>query len=106
MSSTIERALGAPSVPSASTPLRSGPLREAGDGSGFASVLRTLGERLDSGEALVDRALRGNFGSLDAGALIAVQAGIYRYAEAVDLAAKLVDRTGTAVRTVLQSGST
>ncbi|HLV68462.1 MAG TPA: hypothetical protein VKY73_21750 [Polyangiaceae bacterium] len=104
MSSTIERALGAP-VPSPVSAPPSAPVREARDGSAFASVLGTLGERLDSGEALVNRAIGGHFGSLDAGALIAVQAGIYRYTEAVDLAAKLVDRTGTALRTVLQSGN-
>lgn len=39
---------------------------------------------------------------MDAGELIALQAGIYRYTEAVDLAAKLVDRSTSAVRTTLQ----
>ena len=34
--------------------------------------------------------------------LIALQAGIYRYTEAVDLAAKLVDRTTAAVKRTLQ----
>jgi hypothetical protein len=34
--------------------------------------------------------------------LIALQAGIYRYGETVDLAAKLVDKAGTDVKTVLQ----
>ena len=34
--------------------------------------------------------------------LLALQAGIYRYGETVDLAAKLVDKAGTNVRTVLQ----
>lgn len=46
-----------------------------------------------------------NLGSLDAGDLIALQAGIYRYSEAVDLTGKLVDRASQAVRTTLQSGS-
>jgi len=34
--------------------------------------------------------------------LLALQAGIYRYGETIDLAAKLVDKAGTDVRTVLQ----
>jgi hypothetical protein len=66
-------------------------------------VLKHLGQRLDGGEALIDRATRGDLGRLEAPALIAIQAGIYRYVEAVDLAAKLVDRATNAVRTVLQS---
>jgi hypothetical protein len=42
--------------------------------------------------------------TLDARALIAVQAGIYHYTEAIELAGKLVDRATNAVRTVLQPG--
>jgi hypothetical protein len=36
------------------------------------------------------------------GELIALQAGVYRYGEAVDLASRLVDRATTSVKTVLQ----
>jgi hypothetical protein len=36
-------------------------------------------------------------------ALIALQAGIYRYSEAVDLVTKLVDRATQAVKTTLQN---
>ena len=39
---------------------------------------------------------------LGAGELLALQAGVYRYSEAVDLAAKLVDRASSGVKTVLQ----
>lgn len=39
---------------------------------------------------------------LDASELLALQAGVYRYSEAVDLAAKLVDRASSGVKTVLQ----
>jgi hypothetical protein len=46
-------------------------------------------------------ASRGNLGGLDSAQLIALQAGIYRYSEAVDLLAKLVDRAATAVKTVV-----
>lgn len=68
----------------------------------FREALSSLGREIDKGEKLVERALRGG-GELGAGDLIALQAGIYRYSEAVDLAAKLVDRAGNAVRTTLQS---
>jgi hypothetical protein len=70
----------------------------------FDEVLGALGRRVDAGEALVGRALRSELGGLDAPALIAIQAGIYRYTEAIELAGKLVDRATNAVRTVLQSG--
>jgi hypothetical protein len=63
-----------------------------------------IGREIDAGERLLHRALGGaRHGGLSAGDLIALQAGIYRYSEAVDLAAKIVDRAGTAVKTTLQS---
>ena len=34
--------------------------------------------------------------------LLALQAGVYRYSEAVDLAAKLVDRASNGLKTVVQ----
>jgi len=71
----------------------------------FQTVVEALGARIDAGDAVMRRALGGGMGELDPAALIAVQAGIYRYVEAVDLTAKLVDRSGNAVRTVLQGGS-
>ena len=67
-------------------------------------MLGRLGRSVDAGERLVERAVAGA-GALDAGQLIALQAGIYRYTEAVDLAAKLVDRASAAVRTTLQSSA-
>jgi hypothetical protein len=68
----------------------------------FQAALERLGKEIDKGEKLVAKAMRGG-SHLDAGDLIALQAGIYRYSEAVDLAAKLVDRASNAVRTTLQS---
>ncbi len=69
----------------------------------FRAALGGLGKEIDRGEGLVKRALgAGGGGHLGAGDLIALQAGIYRYSEAVDLAAKLVDRAGSAVKTTLQ----
>lgn len=69
--------------------------------SSFTRALRGLGSAVDRGEALIARASHGNLGGLDSAQLIALQAGIYRYSEAVDLLAKLVDRTTNAVRTVI-----
>jgi hypothetical protein len=76
--------------------------RPAVDPERFKQALGSLGREIDKGEKLVQRALHGG-GKLAAGDLIALQAGIYRYSEAVDLAAKLVDRAGNAIRTTLQS---
>jgi hypothetical protein len=71
--------------------------------SSFELVLRRLGRNIEAGERIVSGAARG-YAKADAAELIALQAGIYRYSEAVDLTAKLVDRTTSAVRTVLQGG--
>lgn len=70
----------------------------------FAEVLASLGARVDQGEGLILGVVRSEWSSSDPGTLIALQAGIYRYSEVVDLAGKLVDRASNAVRTVLQSG--
>jgi hypothetical protein len=40
--------------------------------------------------------------SISPAGLIALQAGVYRYSEAVDLASRLVDRATSSVKTVLQ----
>jgi len=71
--------------------------------SSFELVLRRLGKNVEAGERIVAGAARG-YASLDAAELIALQAGIYRYSEAIELTAKLVDRATSAVRTVLQAG--
>lgn len=47
------------------------------------------------------RAGRGGLSGLDSGQLIALQVGIYRYSEAIDLAAKVVDRVTSGVRTLV-----
>jgi len=84
-----------PSVEAAPTP------RSAADSS-FSKVLRGLGREIDRGETMSARAMRGS-GELSASELLALQAGIYRYSEAVELTTKLVDRATGAVRTTLQS---
>jgi hypothetical protein len=73
---------------------------KSGEGT-FLKALNGIGHAVDGGEALIARASHGNLGGLDSGQLIALQAGIYRYSEAVDLVAKLVDRAATAVKTVI-----
>jgi hypothetical protein len=69
----------------------------------FGQVLRGLGQELDRGENLTEKAIRGGAGHASPDRLIALQAGIYRYSEAVDLVTKLVDKGTQAVRTTLQN---
>ncbi len=70
----------------------------------FARVLRGLAREIDGGERATRDALRGAASGRDLSSteLIALQGRIYRYSEAVDLAARLVDRTTNGVRTVIQ----
>ena len=70
----------------------------------FERLVKGVSSALDRGEAFVQAADRAAYAPMDAGTLIALQAGIYRYTEAVELTAKIVDRATNAVRTVLQSG--
>jgi hypothetical protein len=67
----------------------------------FAKVLRGLSHEIDRGEAVARKTMSGG-GQLGAGELLALQAGVYRYSEAVDLASKIVDRASSGVKTVLQ----
>lgn len=70
----------------------------------FAQILHGLGREMDRGEHLVSHAIQGGTSGqeLGSGQLLALQAGVYRYSEAVDLSAKLVDRAASGVKTVLQ----
>lgn len=72
--------------------------------SDFSRLFEGVGRAIDGGEALVGKAEQAAYAPLDPGTLIALQAGIYRYSEAIDLTAKVVDRATSAVRTVLQAG--
>jgi len=71
----------------------------------FVELLRGIGQELDRGESIAEKAIRGGGGhtAWSPERLIALQAGIYRYSEAVDLVTKLVDRGTQAVRTTLQN---
>ncbi len=69
----------------------------------FHQVLHRLASEVDRGERVVNTALRGNPYDDSTRGMIALQAGVYRYVEAVELCTKLVDRSTNAVRTTLQS---
>ncbi|HEX3777900.1 MAG TPA: hypothetical protein VHV51_25705 [Polyangiaceae bacterium] len=86
--------------PSPPEPARVAP--EPSADSPFLRVARRLGREIDLGEHQVASA--SELRNYDTATLIALQAGIYRYTEAVDLASKIVDRASNAVHTVLSSG--
>ncbi|HYQ18233.1 MAG TPA: hypothetical protein VEQ58_20805 [Polyangiaceae bacterium] len=88
-------------VPVEPSGARAAPVEGPASGKAFARALRGIVGAVDKGEALIAGASHGNLGGLDSAQLIALQAGIYRYSEAVDLVAKLVDRASNAVRTVI-----
>jgi hypothetical protein len=73
----------------------------------FATLVSALGREAERGEIMVRGVLAGSRAgpAISSRELLALQAGIYRYGETIDLAAKLVDKAGTDVRTVL-SGQT
>ncbi len=73
--------------------------------SSFAQVLASVGGAVRRGELLMRQALAATRAGRDfgVGELIVLQAGIYRYSEGVDLAAKLVDHATSGVKTVLQA---
>jgi hypothetical protein len=96
-------ASSASSSPS-STPSSSPSGAAAVDGpSPFARLLHGLGDEAKAGEATIRSAVRASAAGKDLGPseLLALQAGVYRYSEVIDLAAKLVDRASNGVKTVL-----
>ena len=101
---------GAPQGPIAATPSPPGgasPSAATGDGATFAHVLSSLGREIDRGEGAIRAAESSLGGGTHDGAarLIALQVGVYRYSEIVDIASRLVDRTSGSVKTVLSGGS-
>ena len=98
---SIPKASPLPSLPTSSQPSRATSVPQAPE-SDFKSVLKRLAEHVDRGEALVQQVSRPHAGDGSA-QLLALQAGIYRYTEVVDLSAKLVDRTTNSIKTTLQS---
>jgi hypothetical protein len=75
-----------------------------GGASPFARLLRGLAVEIEGGEATVRGAVThaGNEESPRPLELLTLQADVYRYTEALDLASRLVDRVATSVKTVLQ----
>jgi hypothetical protein len=71
----------------------------------FASVLSGLAREVDIGEGRVRGALRATSAGNDLGPgeLIALQAGVFRYSEVVDLSARLIDHATSGLKTILQS---
>lgn len=110
MSVTVAREPLAPialPLPAAESPAR--PTREVVPATGepasaFAELLQSLGREIHRGESLTRSALgaAGGARAIGPAELIALQAGIYRYGEAVNLASRLIDRATSAVKTVLQ----
>lgn len=87
------------------TPRLSASSRDREPSSGtFHRILLAVGAQVDRGEGLIRGVVAGQGGAMSAAELIALQAGIYRYTELVDLTSKFVDRAANAVRTTLQSG--
>jgi hypothetical protein len=79
--------------------------RAESDAPSFAQVFAHVVHQGEIGSRLMDDALgRAAKAPLDGQHLLALQVGVYRYSESIDLAAKIVDRTAQAVKTVL-SGS-
>lgn len=76
-------------------PEESSPLHDA-----VVDAARSLAQS----DARVQRGLRAaRRGAMDPAELLALQAGVYRYAQEVELASKVVDKATGAVKTTLQS---
>jgi hypothetical protein len=97
-----------PHAPRASTPPGASPSsqerRNPEERSAFARLVHGFAKEADRGEATVRSVLDASRGGpkLEPGELLALQAGIYRYGETMDLAARLVDKASSAAKTVVQ----
>ena len=69
----------------------------------FRDVFIQVARSVDQGEATVSAALRVPGDASEDRQMLALQAGVYRYVEAVELCSRLVDRATNAVKTTLQS---
>ena len=97
----VERGMPAPDTTPAAVARAPTPIHPAEGPSSFARVLHGLGGAIGSGEALMQRAM-GMHSDAGPAELIALQAGVYRYSEAIDLASRLIDHATSDVKTVLQ----
>lgn len=98
----LEGAFPGPNVPAPLPAPPPSPAPATEEPSPFAQLLRGLGHAVDRGERTMRRAAGSGGAELGPGELLALQAGVYRYSEVVDLSAKLVDRATSGVKTVLQ----
>ena len=75
-----------------------------GERSPFARLMHGLGRELTHGEASTRAAIQASRAGVDLtpADLIALQAGIYRYNEVVEITSKLVDHAASSIKTVLQ----
>jgi hypothetical protein len=80
------------------------PERAAGEKSAFQRVVEGLGKEINSGERMMRGALGAGGSELGPSELLALQAGVYRYGETVDLASKLIDKTSNGVKTIINGG--
>jgi hypothetical protein len=80
------------------------PERAPGERSAFQRVVDGLGKEINSGERMMRGALGAGGSDMKPGDLLALQAGVYRYGEAVDLASKLIDKTANGVKTIVSGG--
>jgi hypothetical protein len=100
--------LADPQPPAAFVSPPSPSLRDAATAGGadaaFTQALDGVGRELARGEATTRSAIAsiGAGAPMEPGQLIALQTGVYRYSEAIDLASRLVDRVTGGVKTVLQ----
>jgi hypothetical protein len=73
----------------------------------FARLVHVIGNELNRGERIMATAVgsmqRG--GDYSPAQLIALQAGVYRYSEAIDLASRVVDHATSGVKTILQGNT-
>lgn len=94
--------LPAPSIAPTAPVSPSSPGAVSAPNSTFKDVLSGLAQRMDQGETSVKAALHTAPKLGPAGELLMLQAGVYRYSETFEVAAKMVDKATNAVKTTLQ----
>jgi hypothetical protein len=97
----VEPRVPLPSSTPSQVSTRARPAENAEGPSPFAQVLHGLGHVIGSGEATMRTAMNAAH-DLGPAELMALQAGVYRYSEAIDLASRLVDHATSDIKTVLQ----
>lgn len=96
----IPAPLTAPDLSAASPPSRAA--AEKPTGPSFKEVLTRLGKQMDEGERSIHSAMEAAPTMGPGGELLTLQAGVYRYTETFELAAKMVDKATSAIKTTLQ----